>query len=98
MESLLRGRDREIGKFAYHLFARGKRDSQLILMRFLNRVHYQSSMSPMEIEIYDHIKNNDGIHPFFYEFILMIDADTEVYPDSLMRLVSSMVNDSRVKS
>jgi cellulose synthase/poly-beta-1,6-N-acetylglucosamine synthase-like glycosyltransferase len=43
------------------------------------------------------MKNNIGIHPFLYEYMLMIDADTEVYPDSLKRLVSSMVHDSRVK-
>ena len=53
-------------------------------------------MSPLEVTIYDHMKNNIGIHPYLYEYLFMVDADTEVYPDSLKRLVSSMVNDSRV--
>jgi chitin synthase len=70
----------------------------MILMRFLNRVHYQAPMSPLEVEMYTHIKNSIGIHPFFYEYIFMVDADTEVASDSLKRLVSSMVNDSRVGS
>ena len=59
-------------------------------------MYYKADMSPLEVTIYDHMKNNIGIHPFLYEYMLMIDADTEVYPDSLKRLVSSMVHDSRV--
>jgi chitin synthase len=69
----------------------------MILMRFLNKVHYQAPMSPLEVEMYNHIKNSIGIHPFFYEYIFMVDADTEVSSDSLKRLVSSMVHDSRVR-
>lgn len=69
----------------------------MILMKFLNHVHFQSEMSPLEIELYQSIKHSIGIHPFYYEFVFMVDADTEVYPDSLKRLVSSMVNDTRVR-
>ena len=79
-----------------HLIFRGKRDSQLLLLNFLNHVHYKSEMSPLEVTVYDHMKNNIGIHPYLYEYMLMMDADTEAYPDSLKRLISSMVNDSRV--
>jgi chitin synthase len=77
-------------------FIRGKRDSQVILMRFLNRVYYQASMNPLEIDIYSHLKEGIGIHPFYYEYVVTIDADTVIYPDALKRLVSSMVHDSRV--
>ncbi|KAJ3110436.1 hypothetical protein HDU96_006612 [Phlyctochytrium bullatum] len=75
---------------------RGKRDSQLILMRFLNRVHFNAEMSPMELELYHHMKNIIGVNPSFYEYILMVDADTEVFPDSLNVLISVMIHDSRI--
>ncbi|EPB90320.1 hypothetical protein HMPREF1544_02845 [Mucor circinelloides 1006PhL] len=75
---------------------RGKRDSQMVLMRFLNKVHFESLMTPMELEIYHQIKNVIGVNPSFYEFVLMVDADTEVLPDSLNRMVSCFVHDSKV--
>ncbi len=31
---------------------RGKRDSQMIVMRFLNRVHHQSRHGPLELDMY----------------------------------------------
>ncbi|OAC98133.1 chitin synthase [Mucor lusitanicus CBS 277.49] len=75
---------------------RGKRDSQLILMRFLNKVHFNAPMTPMELEVYHQIKNIIGVNPSFYEFVLMVDADTEVEPDGLNRLVSSFVHDAKI--
>ncbi|KAJ8327251.1 hypothetical protein QVD99_004898 [Batrachochytrium dendrobatidis] len=75
---------------------RGKRDSQMILMRFLSRVHFNAEMSPLELEIFHHMKNIIGVHPSFYEYILMVDADTEVFPDSLNKLVSTMMHDSKI--
>ncbi|KAJ3309903.1 hypothetical protein HDV04_005533 [Boothiomyces sp. JEL0838] len=75
---------------------RGKRDSQLVLMRFLNRVHFNSEFSPMELELYHQMKNIIGVSPSFYEFILMVDADTEVEASGLNRMVSVMVNDTTV--
>lgn len=75
---------------------RGKRDSQMVLMQFLNKVHYKSEMSPMEYEIYHQIQNVIGVNPFYYEFVLMVDADTEVLPHSLNSLVSSFVDDDKV--
>ncbi|KAJ3019246.1 hypothetical protein HKX48_002259 [Thoreauomyces humboldtii] len=75
---------------------RGKRDSQMILMRFLSRVHFNSEMNPMELELYHHMKNIIGVNPSFYEYTLMVDADTEVYPDSLNRMVSAMIHDSKI--
>ncbi|KAH6607858.1 glycosyltransferase family 2 protein [Trichoderma cornu-damae] len=75
---------------------RGKRDSQMIIMRFLNRVHYNLAMSPMELEIYHQIRNIIGVNPAFYEFMLQIDADTVVAPDSATRMVASLINDTSI--
>ncbi|KAF9436264.1 hypothetical protein BGZ76_004446 [Entomortierella beljakovae] len=75
---------------------RGKRDSQLILMNFLNSIHTGKKMCPLELEMYHHMKNIIGVHPNLYEYILQVDADTEVMPDSLNRLVACMVADSKV--
>ncbi|KAG1087878.1 hypothetical protein G6F42_020461 [Rhizopus arrhizus] len=75
---------------------RGKRDSQIICMNFLNKVHFDSEMSPLELEIFYHIKHIIGIEPRLYEYIHMVDSDTEVYPDSLNRLIYCMLHDSRI--
>ncbi|KAJ2727205.1 hypothetical protein GGI07_000089 [Coemansia sp. Benny D115] len=75
---------------------RGKRDSQIILMRFFNKVHFNLPMSPLELEIYHQMKNVIGVNPAFYEFIMMVDADTYVFPDSLNRMVSCMLHDSKL--
>ncbi|KAJ1581371.1 hypothetical protein NDA11_001953 [Ustilago hordei] len=75
---------------------RGKRDSQILLMRYLNRVHFDAPMFPVELEIYHQMKNVIGIDPAFYEYILMVDADTRVEADGLNRLVANCADDSRV--
>ncbi|BGP13252.1 hypothetical protein JCM10213_004978 [Rhodosporidiobolus nylandii] len=75
---------------------RGKRDSQILAMRFLNRVHFDSEMYPLELEMYHQIKNVIGVDPQLYEFMFVIDADTSVAPDSLNRLVAASVDDARI--
>ncbi|KAJ7708969.1 glycosyltransferase family 2 protein [Mycena rosella] len=75
---------------------RGKRDSQILLMHYLNRVHFDAPMSPLELEIYHQMRNVIGIDPAFYEYIFTIDADTTVTPDSLNRLVASAADDSSI--
>ncbi|KAJ1559927.1 hypothetical protein HK405_008850, partial [Cladochytrium tenue] len=75
---------------------RGKRDSQMILMKFLNRVNFGSPMTPLELEMYYHIKNVIGVDPFLYEYVLMVDADTKVEGQSLNRLISAMVHDANI--
>ncbi|ANB11792.1 chitin synthase CHS3 [Sugiyamaella lignohabitans] len=75
---------------------RGKRDSQIMIMRFLNKVHYQKPMSPLELELFHHMTNIIGVDPELYEYIFMVDADTSVAEDSLTRLVSACANDSRI--
>ncbi|KAI0469455.1 chitin synthase [Xylaria cf. heliscus] len=75
---------------------RGKRDSQMIIMRFLNRVHYNLPMSPLELEMYHQIRNVIGVNPTFYEYMLQIDADTVVAQDSATRMVSAFLDDTRL--
>ncbi|TEB20895.1 hypothetical protein FA13DRAFT_1800569 [Coprinellus micaceus] len=75
---------------------RGKRDSQILLMHYLNRVHFDLPMNPLELEIYHQMRNVIGIDPAFYEYIFTIDADTTVTPDSLNRLVASSADDSSI--
>ncbi|KAJ2006444.1 hypothetical protein GGI04_001880 [Coemansia thaxteri] len=75
---------------------RGKRDSQIMLMRFFNKVHFDLAMTPLELEMYHQIKNVIGVSPALYEYVLMIDADTVVMPDSLNRMVRSMLHDVKI--
>ncbi|KAF8513208.1 glycosyltransferase family 2 protein [Gautieria morchelliformis] len=75
---------------------RGKRDSQMILMHFFNKVHFNAPMNPLELEIYHQIKNVIGVNPTFYEYLFTVDADTTVSPLSLNRLVSALIHDKKV--
>lgn len=75
---------------------RGKRDSQLVLMRFLNKVHFGSPMNPLELEIYHQIKNIIGVNPSFYEYLLQVDADTTVDSLSLGHFLSAFINDKKI--
>jgi len=68
----------------------------MILMRFLNRVHYNLPMSPLELEMHHQIRNIIGINPIFYDFLLQIDADTVVAPDSATRFVGAFMHDTRL--
>ncbi|TDL30141.1 chitin synthase [Rickenella mellea] len=75
---------------------RGKRDSQILVMHYLNRVHFDAPMSPLELEIYHQMRNVIGIDPAFYEYIFTVDADTSVTPDSLNRLIACCADDASV--
>ncbi|KAI8995084.1 chitin synthase-domain-containing protein [Gaertneriomyces semiglobifer] len=75
---------------------RGKRDSQLLLMQFLSRVHQNAEMTPLELELYRHMAEVIGIHPSMYELMLMVDADTEVAPNSLTQMVHAMMHDKSI--
>jgi chitin synthase len=75
---------------------RGKRDTQVLLMQFLNRVHHRSPMSPLELEIFHQINNVIGVDPELYEYCLMVDADTTVREDSLNRLVAACAADAKI--
>ncbi|KAL1901771.1 Chitin synthase, class 3 [Ceratocystis pirilliformis] len=72
---------------------RGKRDSQIILMSFLQKVMFDERMTELEYEMFNGLWRVTGISPDFYEIMLMVDADTKVFPDSLTHMVSAMVKD-----
>lgn len=75
---------------------RGKRDSQIILMRFLQKVTLNDPMTPLEYDIFTKIHHLMGVTPDAFETILAVDADTIVYPDSLLLMNTVMESDSRV--
>lgn len=75
---------------------RGKRDSQVLLMNFLNRVHHRAPMSPLELEMFHQINNIIGVDPELYEYCFMVDADTSVAEDSLNRLVAACAADAKI--
>ncbi|KAH8602128.1 chitin synthase-domain-containing protein [Bisporella sp. PMI_857] len=75
---------------------RGKRDSQILLMSFLNRVHHRAPMSPLELEMFHQINNIIGVDPELYEYLLMVDADTSVREDSLNHLVAACANNAKI--
>ncbi|KAI7897590.1 chitin synthase-domain-containing protein [Cokeromyces recurvatus] len=75
---------------------RGKRDSQVILMSFLQKVMFDERMTALEYEMFVNWWRITGVSPDRYEIVLMVDADTKIYTDSLSKLVSCMVNDPDV--
>ncbi|ORX77892.1 hypothetical protein BCR32DRAFT_263190 [Anaeromyces robustus] len=75
---------------------RGKRDSQVILMNFLNRVLFNDRMTPLDYELTYQIQRTTGVFPDAYEIVLMVDADTIVKPKSLHYMVKAMVCDEKI--
>ncbi|KAF9209970.1 hypothetical protein BGZ49_009246 [Haplosporangium sp. Z 27] len=72
---------------------RGKRDSQLILMSFFSRVTYNDRMTPLDYELFRKAQHLMQVTPDRFEIVLMVDADTKVYPSSLRLLMNCMNND-----
>ncbi|CCM02263.1 uncharacterized protein FIBRA_04346 [Fibroporia radiculosa] len=75
---------------------RGKRDSQIVLMSFLQKVMFDERMTTFEYEFFNSIWRVTGISPDRFELVLCVDADTKVFPDSVSRLVACMVQDYEV--
>ncbi len=75
---------------------RGKRDSQMVLMAFLQKVMFDERMTTMEYEFFNSIWRCTGISPDRYEVVLCVDADTKIFPDSLTRMTSCMANDEEI--
>ncbi|KAL3229042.1 Chitin synthase 3 [Nakaseomyces bracarensis] len=75
---------------------RGKRDSQVILMSFLQKITFDERMTELEYQILENIWQITGLMADFYETVLMVDADTKVYPDSLTHMMAEMVKDPLV--
>ncbi|KAG1444264.1 hypothetical protein G6F56_010372 [Rhizopus delemar] len=73
---------------------RGKRDSQVILMTFFQRVLLNDRLSELDYDIFwktTWLMN--GVTPDKFETVLMVDADTEVLPDALTYMIAAMAND-----
>ncbi|KAL8884952.1 MAG: hypothetical protein Q9215_007109 [Flavoplaca cf. flavocitrina] len=75
---------------------RGKRDSQIILMSFLQKVMFDERMTELEFEMFNGLWRVTGISPDFHEIVLMVDADTKVFPDSISHMISAMVKDPEI--
>jgi chitin synthase len=75
---------------------RGKRDSQIILMSFLQKVMFDERMTELEYEMFNGLWKITGISPDFFETVLCVDADTKIFPDSLTHMISCMVKDPEV--
>jgi len=75
---------------------RGKRDSQIVLMAFLQKVMFDERMTTFEYEFFNSLWRVTGVSPDRYELVLCVDADTKVFPDSLTRMVSCMVQDEEI--
>ncbi|CAB4424697.1 unnamed protein product [Rhizophagus irregularis] len=61
---------------------RGKRDSQVILMNLFSRVTYNDRMSALDYDMFRKITHLMKVTPDFFEVVLMVDADTKIYPNS----------------
>ncbi len=75
---------------------RGKRDSQIILMSFLQHLMFDERMTRLEYEMLRSIWGITGLFSNFYEIVLMVDADVKIYPDSITHMVAEMVKDPRI--
>ncbi|KAI8086467.1 chitin synthase [Halteromyces radiatus] len=74
---------------------RGKRDSQLILMSFFQRILFNDRLSELDYDIFWKMTSLMGgdVTPDKFELLLMVDADTKVLPDALTYMVAAMAND-----
>ncbi|KAI7865901.1 chitin synthase-domain-containing protein [Spinellus fusiger] len=73
---------------------RGKRDSQLILMSFFQRVMFNDRLCELDYELFWKMTwLMKGVTPDKFELVLMVDADTKVLPDALTYMVAAMAND-----
>lgn len=76
---------------------RGKRDSQVILMSFFSKLLYGDRMCDLDFEMY---KKMEKMFPKFkpqdFEILLMVDADTIVQQDALVRIVSAFEKDPKI--
>lgn len=75
---------------------RGKRDSQAIVMRFLYKAYYKRRMTALELELRHQFEHLLQIDPTEYEYMLMVDADTEVSSNSIKEFVKRMQSDRRI--
>ena len=74
---------------------RGKRDSQILLMRFLHNIYARAAMTELEYAMYHEMKDIMGMAPEKFEYMLMVDADTSITPDSIRKMVHHMNGDDK---
>ncbi|ORX45223.1 hypothetical protein BCR36DRAFT_406117 [Piromyces finnis] len=68
---------------------RGKRDSLLILLNYLNKLHdIDSSFTPAEYELHYHLTDRLGLSPKVYKYLSVVDADTCVFQNTLYTLTT----------
>jgi cellulose synthase/poly-beta-1,6-N-acetylglucosamine synthase-like glycosyltransferase len=74
---------------------RGKRDSQVLLMRFLHNIYAREPLTQLEYAIYHEMKDIMGLSPEVFEYMLMVDGDTSVTQDSIRKMVHHMNGDDK---
>ncbi|ORX61579.1 hypothetical protein DM01DRAFT_1332180 [Hesseltinella vesiculosa] len=77
---------------------RGKRDSLLIILSFLERCMHlaQSRMSPLEYELFNQCYHVLGLDPRKFKYMLVTDADTQVQSDVMVKMVGRLEADRRL--
>ncbi|KAF1802875.1 chitin synthase-domain-containing protein [Mucor lusitanicus] len=77
---------------------RGKRDSMVIVLSFLERcmnlVH--NRITPLDFELFNLCYNLLGIDPREFKYMLVTDADTQVQDDVVFRMVSRLEADPKI--
>jgi len=86
----------KIGETEHETGNRGKRDSQLILLDFLNHCATNRYLSSeLNSEIYEAFVNV-GKNPSDYELLLTVDADTKLHKDSLNYMANKMTDNPKI--
>lgn len=62
-------------------------------MSFLEKITFDERMTQLEFQLLKNIWQITGLMADFYETVLMVDADTKVFPDALTHMVAEMVKD-----
>ncbi|KAI8339936.1 chitin synthase-domain-containing protein [Chlamydoabsidia padenii] len=77
---------------------RGKRDSMVLVLGFLERCANLASsrMTPLEYELFNQCYNVLGIDPRRFKYMLVTDADTQVQNDVVHKMVTSLERDRKM--
>lgn len=77
---------------------RGKRDSMVLVLGFLERCTNLASnrMTPLEYELFNQCYNVLGIDPRRFKYMLVTDADTQVQNDVVHKMVTRLERDRRM--
>lgn len=75
---------------------RGKRDSQVMLMSFLQKVMFNERMTDFEHTLYYTIWQLTKRDVMDYDTVLMVDADTRIRKDSLEHMIGCLVQDHMI--